>query len=198
MGWRSRLFRRSRRLQRHSRFTRIVDHQPRVLVAGGKIQDRELARAGLTTADAETLLRQQGVGDLGQADYTMGRKTMISGTCRAEAIALFLPAAAHPWLAVGFLPGGLAWHRAGSPSSARGTGPPTGAVFPGGQGAAIAAGEPTPICAALGQELAKPDGGWRRVTPEAPGGSFPPGAPRPACRTGRNHRCGTRKPYLMG
>jgi uncharacterized membrane protein YcaP (DUF421 family) len=68
MGWRSRLFRRSRRLQRHSRFTRIVDHQPRVLVAGGKIQDRELARAGLTTADAETLLRQQGVGDLGQAD----------------------------------------------------------------------------------------------------------------------------------
>jgi len=38
---------------------------PRVLVARGKIQDRELARAGLTTADAYTLLRQQGVGDLG-------------------------------------------------------------------------------------------------------------------------------------
>ena len=37
--------------RRHSRIARIIDHPPRVLVTQGKIQDRELARAGLTAAD---------------------------------------------------------------------------------------------------------------------------------------------------
>ena len=67
--------------RRHSRIARIIDHPPRVLVAGGKIQDRELARAGLTTADVHALLRQQGVGDLGQVGYllyeTRGTTTLI-------------------------------------------------------------------------------------------------------------------------
>lgn len=67
--------------RRHSRIARIIDHPPRVLVAGGKIQDRELARAGLTTADVHALLRQQGVGDLGQVGYllyeTRGATTLI-------------------------------------------------------------------------------------------------------------------------
>ena len=53
--------------RRHSRIARIIDHPPRVLVAGGKIQDRELARAGLTTADVHALLRQQGRGHPFQA-----------------------------------------------------------------------------------------------------------------------------------
>jgi uncharacterized membrane protein YcaP (DUF421 family) len=57
--------------RRHSRIARLIDHPPRVLVAAGKIQDRELARAGLTTADVHALLRQQGVDDLGQVGYLL-------------------------------------------------------------------------------------------------------------------------------
>jgi hypothetical protein len=48
--------------RRHSRIARIIDHPPRVLVAGGKIQDRELARAGLTTADVHALRGGPGSG----------------------------------------------------------------------------------------------------------------------------------------
>ena len=67
--------------RRHSRIARIVDHPPRVLVARGEIQARELARAGLTVADVYALLRQQGVYDLGQVGYllyeTRGTTTLI-------------------------------------------------------------------------------------------------------------------------
>ena len=67
--------------RRHSRIARIIDHPPRVLVAQGDIQDRELARAGLTNADLYALLRQQGVDDLRQVGYllyeTRGATTLI-------------------------------------------------------------------------------------------------------------------------
>ena len=67
--------------RRHSRIARLIDHPPRVLVAQGEIQDRELARAGLTAADVYALLRQQGVDDLGQVGYllyeTRGVTTLI-------------------------------------------------------------------------------------------------------------------------
>ena len=67
--------------RRHSRIARLIDHPPRVLVARGEIQDRELARAGLTAADVYALLRQQGVDDLGQVGYllyeTRGVTTLI-------------------------------------------------------------------------------------------------------------------------
>lgn len=67
--------------RRHSRIARMIDHPPRVLVAGGKMQDRELARAGLTTADVYALLRQHGVDDLGQVGYllyeTRGATTLV-------------------------------------------------------------------------------------------------------------------------
>ena len=67
--------------RRHSRIARLIDHPPRVLVAGGEIRDRELARAGLTAADVSALLREQGVGDLGQVGYlpyeTRGTTTLI-------------------------------------------------------------------------------------------------------------------------
>ena len=67
--------------RRHSRIAEIVDHPPRVLVARGQMQDRELARAGLTNADVYALLRQKGVGDLGQVGYllyeTRGATTLI-------------------------------------------------------------------------------------------------------------------------
>lgn len=67
--------------RRHNRMARLIDHRPRVLVAEGKIQDRELGRAGLTAADVYALLRQQGVDDLGQVGYllyeTRGTTTLI-------------------------------------------------------------------------------------------------------------------------
>ncbi len=67
--------------RRHSRIARIIDHPPRVLVTQGKIQDRELARAGLTATDLYALLRQQGVDDLSQVGYllyeTRGVTTVI-------------------------------------------------------------------------------------------------------------------------
>jgi uncharacterized membrane protein YcaP (DUF421 family) len=68
-------------LRRHSRVARAIDHPPRVLVAGGKIQERELARAGLTHADLYELLRGHDVEELGQVGYllyeTRGSTTLI-------------------------------------------------------------------------------------------------------------------------
>lgn len=58
-------------LRRHSRVVRLIDHPPRVLVAGGELQGRELARAGLTAADVHALLREKGVGDLSQVGYLL-------------------------------------------------------------------------------------------------------------------------------
>jgi hypothetical protein len=67
--------------RRHSRIARVIDHPPRILVARGQIQDRELARAGLTAADVYALLRQQGVDDLSRVGYllyeTRGVTTLI-------------------------------------------------------------------------------------------------------------------------
>jgi uncharacterized membrane protein YcaP (DUF421 family) len=67
--------------RRHSRIARAVDHPPRVLVARGAVQDRELAQAGLTTADLYALLRQQGIDDLNQVGYllyeTRGATTLV-------------------------------------------------------------------------------------------------------------------------
>jgi uncharacterized membrane protein YcaP (DUF421 family) len=55
----------------HSRVIRLIDHPPRVLVARGQLQRKELARAGLTDADVYALLRENGVGDLGQVGYLL-------------------------------------------------------------------------------------------------------------------------------
>jgi uncharacterized membrane protein YcaP (DUF421 family) len=57
--------------RRHSRVVRLIDHPPCVLVARGELQERELARAGLTAADVYALLRENGVGDLGQVGYLL-------------------------------------------------------------------------------------------------------------------------------
>ena len=65
-------------LRRHSRFVRLVDHPPRVLVIGGELQAGELARAGLTAADVYALLREKGVGE-----SRPGRIPALRGTrCR--------------------------------------------------------------------------------------------------------------------
>jgi len=58
-------------LRRHSRFARLIDHPPRVLVVRGELQGGEVARAGLTDADVYTLLREKGVGDLSQVQYLL-------------------------------------------------------------------------------------------------------------------------------
>jgi uncharacterized membrane protein YcaP (DUF421 family) len=67
--------------RRHSRVARLIDHPPRVLVARGELQGKELARAGLTAADVYALLRENGVGDLGQVGYllyeTRGAVTVV-------------------------------------------------------------------------------------------------------------------------
>lgn len=67
--------------RRHSRVVRLIDHPPRVLVARGELQGGALARAGLTDADVYALLRENGVGDLGQVGYllyeTRGAVTLI-------------------------------------------------------------------------------------------------------------------------
>lgn len=69
-------------LRRHNRVARLVDHPPRVLVAGGQLQGPELARAGLTAADVYALLREKDVGDLGQVGYLLyeprGAVTLIT------------------------------------------------------------------------------------------------------------------------
>jgi uncharacterized membrane protein YcaP (DUF421 family) len=65
----------------HSQIARAIDHPPRVLIARGRMQHRELARAGLTSPDIYMLLRQHGVGDLSQVGYLLyeprGRTTLI-------------------------------------------------------------------------------------------------------------------------
>jgi uncharacterized membrane protein YcaP (DUF421 family) len=67
--------------RRHSRIARAIDHPPRVLVARGAIQEREAARAGLTTADVYALLRRHDVEDLNQVGYllyeTRGATTLV-------------------------------------------------------------------------------------------------------------------------
>ena len=57
--------------RRHSRVVRLIDHTPRVLAVDGKLQERELTRAGLTDEDVYALLREHGVGDLGQVGYLL-------------------------------------------------------------------------------------------------------------------------------
>jgi len=67
--------------RRHSRIARAVDHPPMVLVARGAIVDREVARAGLTTADVHALLRRHEIDDLSEVGYllyeTRGATTLV-------------------------------------------------------------------------------------------------------------------------
>jgi uncharacterized membrane protein YcaP (DUF421 family) len=54
--------------RRHSRVIRLIDHPPRILVVRGKLQEGELARAGLTATDVYALLRQNGVAVWARSD----------------------------------------------------------------------------------------------------------------------------------
>jgi uncharacterized membrane protein YcaP (DUF421 family) len=92
-------------LRRHSRAVRLIDHPPRVLVARGELQGRELARAGLTAADVYALLREKGVADLGQVGYLLyearGNVTVIGadrepGPLQRDALSASGHRRAHP------------------------------------------------------------------------------------------------------
>lgn len=67
--------------RQHSGIARAIEHPPRVLVASGEMQHRELASTGLTAADVYMLLRENGVDDLSQVGYllyeTRGSTTLI-------------------------------------------------------------------------------------------------------------------------
>jgi uncharacterized membrane protein YcaP (DUF421 family) len=87
--------------RRHSRFGRLVDQPPRLLVDHGSVQDAELARAGLTVADVATLLRQRGVVDLDEVAYLLyearGAVTLIrTGDPSGPLLDAGLAAAGHP------------------------------------------------------------------------------------------------------
>jgi uncharacterized membrane protein YcaP (DUF421 family) len=79
-------------LRRRSRFVRLIDHPPRALVIDGELQARELARAGLTAADVFGLLREKGVGDLGQVGYLLyearGTVTLVAAGGEAGPLVL--------------------------------------------------------------------------------------------------------------
>ena len=92
-------------LRRRSRAVRLIDHPPRVLVARGELQQGELARAGLTDADVYTLLREKGIGDLGQVGYLLyeprGATTLIGadrepGPLEREGLNASMYRPAHP------------------------------------------------------------------------------------------------------
>src|SRR5581483_6482614 len=52
------------RMRYHRGLARMFDHRPRVLLADGRIVERELWRSGLTESDLYGLLRQKGITDL--------------------------------------------------------------------------------------------------------------------------------------
>lgn len=86
--------------RRHSWLGRLVDQPPRLLVAHGTVQDRELARAGLTVEDVATLLRQRGVVDLDDVAYLLyearGAVTLIrTGDASGPLLHAGLAAAGH-------------------------------------------------------------------------------------------------------
>jgi uncharacterized membrane protein YcaP (DUF421 family) len=67
--------------RRSRRLSRAIDQPPRVLVAGGELQEREMARAGLTKGDVYAMVRQKGVDDLSKVGYllyeTPGTTTLV-------------------------------------------------------------------------------------------------------------------------
>lgn len=59
------------RARMHPLLGKVFDHRVRVLVADGKLRQRELRRCGLTDNDVFTQLRQQGVVSLEHVRYVL-------------------------------------------------------------------------------------------------------------------------------
>ncbi len=62
------------RLRYAPRVAHLVEHTPIVLVADGKILERELRRCGLTLGDLHGQLRQHGIGDLSEVRYVLAEQ----------------------------------------------------------------------------------------------------------------------------
>ena len=59
------------RLHRFPSVAHLLERAPRLLVAHGQVLDGELRRCGLTRSDLYGLLRQRGVGDLGEVRFVV-------------------------------------------------------------------------------------------------------------------------------
>ena len=62
------------RLRYSPRVAHLVEHAPIVLVANGKILERELRGCGLTLGDLHGQLRQHGIGDLSEVRYVIAEQ----------------------------------------------------------------------------------------------------------------------------
>ncbi len=60
--------------RRHGWLVELVDPPPRVLVVDRAIRHRELAKAGLTVADLEAMVRQQGLTSMDDVDFALYEK----------------------------------------------------------------------------------------------------------------------------
>jgi uncharacterized membrane protein YcaP (DUF421 family) len=71
------------RLHRFPAVAHLLEHAPRLLVAHGRVLEQELRRCGLTQGDLHALLRQRGIGELGEARFVIleqrGRVSVIRG-----------------------------------------------------------------------------------------------------------------------
>lgn len=69
------------RLHRFPAVAHLLEHAPRLLVAHGRVLEHELRRCGLTRSDLHALLRQRGIGELGEARFVIleqrGRVSVI-------------------------------------------------------------------------------------------------------------------------
>jgi uncharacterized membrane protein YcaP (DUF421 family) len=74
-------------LRHYSSVARLVDQDPRILVANGKILEDELRRSGLSRADVDSLLRQHGVHRVGEVEYLIleegGKVSIVADDARA-------------------------------------------------------------------------------------------------------------------
>ena len=66
---------------------RLVDQDPRILVANGKILEDTLRRSGLSRADVDSLLRQHGVHRVREVEYLIleegGEVSIVADRARA-------------------------------------------------------------------------------------------------------------------
>ena len=74
-------------LRHYSSVARLVDQDPRILVANGRMLDGALRRCGLSRADVGSLLRQRGVHRLGEVQYMIleegGKVSVVADGARA-------------------------------------------------------------------------------------------------------------------
>jgi uncharacterized membrane protein YcaP (DUF421 family) len=77
------------RLRRFPGVAHLLEGEPRLLVAHGKVLEGELRRCGMTESDLHGLLRQRGVGELSEARFVVlegrGRISVIRDDGRGKA-----------------------------------------------------------------------------------------------------------------